>query len=115
MQAFDFPNSLPDPPNNTSVSYSGPVKEGSLVTLTCNTNSNPAANSYTWYQLDGEQGTAVGFNKMHSTTVTEAHSQFYCTVSNGYGAQNSSVTQIDVLCKSKSVIHRWQMLASNMD
>lgn len=102
-QACDFQNSLPDPPNNTSVTYSGPVKEGSLVTLTCNTNSNPAANNYTWYQLDGEQGTAVGFEKMHSTTVTEARSQFYCTVSNGYGAQTSSVAHIDVLCKSSQL------------
>lgn len=105
-EAPDFQNSLPDPPNNTSVSYSGPVREGSLVTLTCNTNSNPAANNYTWYQLDGDQAIAVGFTKMLSTTVTEACSKFYCTVSNGYGAQTSSIAQIDVLCKSKSVIHR---------
>lgn len=101
MQVFDFQNSLPDPPNNTSASYPGPVKEGSLVTLTCNTNSNPAVESYTWYKVDGDRVTAVGFKKRLSTTVSEVHSQFYCKASNRYGAQNSSVTQIDVHCKSK--------------
>lgn len=94
-------NSLPDAPNNTSVNYSGPVKEGSSVTLTCNTNANPAVDSYTWYKVDGDQVTAVGFKKWLSSTVSEVDSQFYCTVSNKYGAQNSSITLIDVQCKSE--------------
>lgn len=100
MQVFDFQNSLSDPPNNTSVSYSGPVKEGSSVTLTCNTNANPVGDSYTWYKVDGDQVTAMGFKKRLSTTVSEVDSQFFCKVSNRYGAQNSSITQIDVHCKS---------------
>ncbi|XP_073340761.1 myelin-associated glycoprotein-like [Pagrus major] len=84
------------PPNNTSVSYSGPVKEGSSVTLTCNANAYPAVDGYTWYKVDGDQVTAVGSKKKLSTTVSEVDSQFYCTAANKYGAQNSSVTQIDV-------------------
>ncbi|XP_047454725.1 myelin-associated glycoprotein-like [Mugil cephalus] len=84
------------PPNNTSVSYPGPVKEGSSVTLTCNTNANPAVDNYTWYKVDGEQEAAMGYKKRLSTTVSEVDSQFYCQVSNRYGTQNSSVTQIDV-------------------
>lgn len=92
-------NSLPDAPNNTSVSYSGPVKEGSSVTLTCNTNANPAADSYTWYKVDGDQVTPVGSRKKLSPTVSEVDSQFYCTASNKYGAQNSTITLIDVLCE----------------
>nr|XP_046255910.1 myelin-associated glycoprotein-like [Scatophagus argus]XP_046255911.1 myelin-associated glycoprotein-like [Scatophagus argus] len=83
-------------PNNTSVSYSGPVKEGSSVTLTCNTNANPAVDGYTWYKVDGDQVTAMGSKKRLSTTVSEVDSQFYCKVSNRYGAQNSSITHIDV-------------------
>ncbi|XP_040899318.1 sialoadhesin-like isoform X2 [Toxotes jaculatrix] len=84
------------PPNNTSVSYPGPVKEGSSVTLTCHTNAYPAVDSYTWYKVDGDQATAMGFKMTLSTTVTEVDSKFYCKVSNRYGTQNSSITQIDV-------------------
>ncbi|KAI3361278.1 hypothetical protein L3Q82_013457, partial [Scortum barcoo] len=84
------------PPNNTSVSYSGPVEEGSSVTLTCNTIANPAVDSYTWYKVGGDQVTAVGSKKRLSTTVSEVERQFYCKVSNRYGAQNSSIAQIDV-------------------
>ncbi|XP_034410262.1 myelin-associated glycoprotein-like [Cyclopterus lumpus] len=84
------------PPNNTSVSYSGPVKEGSSVTLTCNTNANPAVDSFTWYKVDGDQVTAVGSKNRLSTTVSEVDSKFYCQVSSSYGNQNSSTTQIDV-------------------
>lgn len=98
---LDFQISLLDAPNNTSVSYSGPVEEGSSVTLTCNTIANPAVDSYTWYKVDGDQVIAVGSKKRLSTTVSEVDSQFYCKVSNRYGAQNSSITQIDVQCKSE--------------
>ncbi|XP_042337643.1 B-cell receptor CD22-like, partial [Plectropomus leopardus] len=84
------------PPNNTSVSDSGPVKEGSLVTLTCKANANPAVDSYTWFKVDGDQVTAVGFKNRLSTTVSEVDSRFFCKASNSYGSQNSSITQIDV-------------------
>ncbi|XP_018555335.2 B-cell receptor CD22 [Lates calcarifer] len=84
------------PPNNISISYTGPVKEGSSVTLTCNANANPAVDSYTWYKLDGDQVTVVGSKKRLLTTVSEVDSKFCCKVSNRYGIQNSSITQIDV-------------------
>lgn len=113
MQVFDLQNSPLDPPKNTSVSYSGPVKEGSLVTLTCNTDSNPAADSYTWYKVDGVQVTALGFKKRLLTTVSEVDSQFYCEATNQYGAQNSTTTQINVHCKSDR--NTSQVLAKNMD
>ncbi len=70
------------------------------MTLTCDSNANPAVDNYTWYKVEGDQVTAVGSKKRLSTTVTEVDSQFYCQVSNKYGAQNSSITQIDVHCKS---------------
>ncbi|KAI9524126.1 hypothetical protein NQZ68_021088 [Dissostichus eleginoides] len=82
------------PPTNTSVSYSATVKEGSLVNLTCNGNANPAV--YTWYRVNGGQVTDVGSGKRFSTTVSEVDRHFYCKVSNRYGTQNSSITQIDV-------------------
>ncbi|XP_030605299.1 myelin-associated glycoprotein-like [Archocentrus centrarchus] len=84
------------PPNNTSVSYSGPVKEGSLVTMTCNTNANPAVDTYTWYKVNGDQVAVVGSKKRFSATISEVDSQFFCAVTNRYGTQNSSIAQIDV-------------------
>ncbi|XP_030014117.1 Schwann cell myelin protein-like [Sphaeramia orbicularis] len=83
-------------PTNTTVSYLGPVEEGSYVTLTCNANANPPVDSYDWYRVDGNQVTSVGSKKRISTTVSEEDSLFYCQASNKYGAQNSSVTQIDI-------------------
>nr|XP_040020661.1 myelin-associated glycoprotein-like isoform X2 [Gasterosteus aculeatus aculeatus] len=84
------------PPNNTSVSHSGPVIEGTSVNLTCNTDANPAVDEFTWYKVDGGQVVAVGFHALLSTNVSEADSRFFCQVSNRYGSQNSSTTQIDV-------------------
>ncbi|XP_078027878.1 myelin-associated glycoprotein-like [Epinephelus lanceolatus] len=84
------------PPNNTSVSDPGPVREGNSVTLTCSANANPAVDSYTWYKVDGDQVLAVGSKYRLSTTVSEVDSRFFCKASNGYGTQNSSITQIDV-------------------
>uniref|UniRef100_A0A668S082 Ig-like domain-containing protein n=1 Tax=Oreochromis aureus TaxID=47969 RepID=A0A668S082_OREAU len=87
---LQFHNYLSDPPKNTSVSYSGPVKEGSSVTMTCNTNANPAVDSYTWYKVNGDQVSVMGSKKRFSATVSEIDSQFFCGVSNRYGSQNSS-------------------------
>ncbi|XP_056300504.1 myelin-associated glycoprotein-like [Pseudoliparis swirei] len=84
------------PPHNTSVSYSGPVTEGSSVTLTCNTNANPAVDRFIWYRVDGDQATAVGLWKRLSAAVSEENSTFYCQAGNDRGNQNSATTQIDV-------------------
>ncbi|PWA20613.1 hypothetical protein CCH79_00011569 [Gambusia affinis] len=88
-----------NPPHNTSVSGSGPVMEGSLVILTCSTNSNPEVDNYTWYKVNGEQVEVVGFKNKLSTTATEVDRQFFCQADNGYGSQNSSIASIDVQCK----------------
>lgn len=101
-------NSLPDPPNNTSVSLPGPVLEDDSVTLTCSSNANPSVDSYTWYRVDGDQVTAVGSRKRFTTKATEDNSHFYCEARNMYGTQNSSVIQIDVQCKSDGGMKRWR-------
>lgn len=73
------------------------------MTLSCDCDSNPAADSYTWYKVaGGQQVTEVGSEKTLSAVVSEDDSQFYCRARNRYGAQNSSVAQIDVLCESSN-------------
>lgn len=73
------------------------------MTLSCDCDSNPAADSYTWYKVaGGQEVTEVGSEKTLSAVVSEDDSQFYCRASNRYGAQNSSVAQIDVLCESSN-------------
>lgn len=67
--------------------------------MTCDADSNPAVDSYTWYKVAGDQVTEVGSEKMLSTAVSEVDSQFFCHASNRYGAQNSSIARIDVLCE----------------
>lgn len=43
----------------------------------------------------------VGSEKTLPAVVSEEDSRFYCRAGNRYGAQNSSVAVIDVLCESK--------------
>uniref|UniRef100_A0A674C9W5 Ig-like domain-containing protein n=1 Tax=Salmo trutta TaxID=8032 RepID=A0A674C9W5_SALTR len=90
------------PPKNISVSVSpsSSLVEGSSVTLTCNSNANPAG-SYTWYRVNQEQVTEVGSSRMLTIKVPADNSQFYCETRNRLGSQNSSVTQLDGMCKCK--------------
>ncbi|KAA8591820.1 hypothetical protein FQN60_017194 [Etheostoma spectabile] len=82
-------------------------RKGGWVTLTCNANANPAVDSYTWYKVNGDQVTAVGSKNRLSTTVSEVDSRFYCKVSNGYGTQNSSITQIDSRANPPLTNYTW--------
>lgn len=75
--------------------------EGTSVNLTCSTDANPAVDEFTWYKVDGGQVVAVGFHALLSTNVSETDSRFFCQVSNRYGSQNSSTTQLDVQCESE--------------
>ncbi|AWO96240.1 putative myelin-associated glycoprotein-like [Scophthalmus maximus] len=85
------------PPNNTSISSPvRPMREGSWVNLTCNTNAYPAVDSYAWYKVAGDQVSVVGSEKRLSTTVSDVDRTFYCKVSNRYGTQNSPIVHIDV-------------------
>eukprot|EP00063_Salmo_salar_P080835 XP_014055670.1 PREDICTED: B-cell receptor CD22-like [Salmo salar] len=84
-------------PKNTSVSVSpsGPVVEGSSVTLTCSSNANPAV-SYTWYRVNGVQVTTMGSSRMLTIQVSANNSLFYCEARNDHGTENSSVIQLDL-------------------
>ncbi|XP_071253849.1 sialoadhesin-like isoform X2 [Salvelinus alpinus] len=95
---------LPYPPMYTSVlvSPSGPVVEGSSVTLTCSSNANPAVGSYTWYRVNGVQVTSIGDGEKHQTQVYTDQRKFYCEARNVHGTQNSSVFELDVMYSPKN-------------
>ncbi|KAM6967575.1 B-cell receptor CD22-like, partial [Aplochiton taeniatus] len=85
-----------DAPRNTSVSPTGPVLEGSSLTLTCSSNANPAVRDYAWYKITGDEVTAVGFRKRLAIQPNEENNRFYCEAKNRYGSQNSSLIEVDV-------------------
>ncbi|XP_067093495.1 myelin-associated glycoprotein-like [Osmerus mordax] len=92
-------------PMNTSVSVSPStsILEGSFVTLTCNSDANPAVKSFNWYRADGNLGISVGSRKKLTTQVSEENRHFYCETRNEHGAENSSVIELDVQYPPKNI------------
>ncbi|XP_035272714.1 B-cell receptor CD22-like isoform X3 [Anguilla anguilla] len=89
------------PPKNTSVSVSpsGSVLEGSSVTLTCNSNANPAVQNYTWYKVNGTEMNTVGTGQNLTFNVTESSGseQYYCEAQNEHGKENSTTVRLNVI------------------
>ncbi|XP_062282323.1 basement membrane-specific heparan sulfate proteoglycan core protein-like [Scomber scombrus] len=80
---------------SVSVSPSAEIVEGSSVTLTCNSDANPAA-SYTWYKKNQilQQGPEGIY---YFTSISYKDRGFYhCKSKNNYGQINSSSHFIDV-------------------
>uniref|UniRef100_A0A3B3WDX5 Ig-like domain-containing protein n=2 Tax=Poecilia mexicana TaxID=48701 RepID=A0A3B3WDX5_9TELE len=95
---------LYSPKNVTvSVSPSGSILENSNVTLTCNSDANPAEQNYSWYRADGGQETVFGTGKILNITVSMNRKSFFCKAENDVGEQHSSITHIDVLYSPKNV------------
>ncbi|XP_075962940.1 B-cell receptor CD22-like [Anarhichas minor] len=85
-------------PKDTSVSVrpSGPVPEGSNVTLTCSSTANPAVKNYTWYRADGGQEAFIGTGAVLNIKASKDDSPFFCKTENNIGAGRSNLSQIDV-------------------
>ncbi|XP_028976856.2 carcinoembryonic antigen-related cell adhesion molecule 5 isoform X1 [Esox lucius] len=82
---------------SVSVSPSGSVMEGTLVTLSCSSNANPPVNNFTWYTVKGEQKTRLGVGKEIKIYVSMEVRQFYCEAMNDLGEKKSPHTEVDVL------------------
>lgn len=94
--------SFSDPPKNTSVSVdpSGPVLDGSSVTLTCASIANPVAVNFTWFRVAGREKEMVGFEREFTFNVTKlSEDQYYCEALNVHGAEYSEPVSIDVTCE----------------
>ncbi|XP_074510953.1 sialic acid-binding Ig-like lectin 14 [Sebastes fasciatus] len=85
-------------PKDTTVSVhpSGPVPEGSNVTLTCSSTANPAVRNYTWYRADGCQETVIGTGHVLTIKAPKDDGPFFCQAENDIGAGRSNLSRIDV-------------------
>ncbi|XP_041649108.1 myelin-associated glycoprotein-like [Cheilinus undulatus] len=76
-----------------SVSPSGPVQDGSIVTLTCSSRANPAVKKYTWYRAD-KGDTLVETGAVLNITASKESGPFFCQAENEVGAGRSQNKQI---------------------
>ncbi|KAJ8401746.1 hypothetical protein AAFF_G00377170 [Aldrovandia affinis] len=86
---------------SVSVSPSGGIVEGSAVTLICNSNGNPPAQSYTWYK-----NRAITSRSKQSYTINDIKpsdsGEYYCEAGNGIGTGRSPYEHLDVQYAPKS-------------
>ncbi|KAI2656423.1 Myelin-associated glycoprotein [Labeo rohita] len=85
-----------DPPYNVNVVSKLPVKENDSVQLNCSSDSNPPANSYEWFSLNGTMLANSPFYKLEK--VSRHTEVISCTAINTLGKNSSNPPEI----KSKS-------------
>uniref|UniRef100_A0A3B5A4I6 Ig-like domain-containing protein n=1 Tax=Stegastes partitus TaxID=144197 RepID=A0A3B5A4I6_9TELE len=98
-------------PDNTTLTYFTPVKEGDSVTMNCDSSANPAVSNYTWFKVNGGQATAVGSQQELKIPVSRDASKFYCKATNAYGTQETGVAEFSAAVAAKDVYHHaWLFL-----
>ncbi|KAK6305793.1 hypothetical protein J4Q44_G00245730 [Coregonus suidteri] len=85
-------------PKNTSVSVSpsGEIVEGSLVTLTCSSDANPPVDKYTWYKKNITSPKASGQSYSITNISSEDSGEYYCEARNKIASKNSTALMIIV-------------------
>ncbi|KAF7652004.1 hypothetical protein LDENG_00102490 [Lucifuga dentata] len=95
----DFHSALVYAPKVPSVSLnpSGEIMEGSLVTLNCSSDANPAAN-YTWYRKNGNPDLPLSKDPhlVFSSIKASDSGEFYCKAENELGMASSISVSVDV-------------------
>ncbi|XP_036412870.1 B-cell receptor CD22-like [Colossoma macropomum] len=86
---------------SVSISPSGEIVEGSLVTLTCSSDANPPVKNYTWFK----GSTSVGEGKTYSISNirSEDSGEYTCQSRNEHGERNSTAVQLNVLYPPKNI------------
>lgn len=84
-----------------SVTPSGEITEGDSVTLTCSSNANPPAHSYTWHKRSGDRTLHVATGQNYSITSTSAaqSGHYYCTAQNDIGVRSTRETLLNIRCE----------------
>ncbi|XP_042561844.1 B-cell receptor CD22-like isoform X2 [Clupea harengus] len=88
-------------PRNVSVSLSpsGNIVEGDSVTLTCSSDANPPATTYTWFKMkraETFQMEGSGWRNQITNISSEFSGHYHCEAKNDIGASNSSAVLVDV-------------------
>ncbi|KAK2817452.1 hypothetical protein Q5P01_025643 [Channa striata] len=89
---------------SVSVSPSAEIVEGSSVTLTCSSDSNPAA-TYTWYKENEDSPKASGQIFTITDFRPEHGGNYYCEAQNMIGRQNSTLQLTVVAGKSNMIMN----------
>lgn len=79
---------------------SGPVQDGSSVTLTCTSVAHPAELNFTWYRVVESEKETVGTERDFTLNVTKfSEDQYYCEAQNVHGSGSSESVMMDVTCE----------------
>ncbi|KAG5850959.1 hypothetical protein ANANG_G00087910 [Anguilla anguilla] len=87
------------PPKNTmaSISPSGPLVNGSHVTLTCSSSANPPVNNFTWFRTTGSRVTKSGSGQTLTFDVSSDDvGWYYCEAQNQQGKQESGKVNLTI-------------------
>uniref|UniRef100_A0A3B5KK12 Ig-like domain-containing protein n=1 Tax=Xiphophorus couchianus TaxID=32473 RepID=A0A3B5KK12_9TELE len=87
----------PRPPS-VSVTPSGEIMEGSLVTLNCSSDANPAA-KYTWRKKNNQSVVSTDQQFVLSSILSSDSGQYYCTAQNQLGEKTSGLVSVQVTCE----------------
>ncbi|KAK7172108.1 hypothetical protein R3I93_004416 [Phoxinus phoxinus] len=83
------------PPYNVTMVTKPSVKENDSAELTCSSNSNPPANSYQWFSLNG---TLLGIGPTHKLERLSRHTEaISCTAINTFGRNSSRPRKLNIL------------------
>uniref|UniRef100_A0A8C9WIT8 Ig-like domain-containing protein n=1 Tax=Scleropages formosus TaxID=113540 RepID=A0A8C9WIT8_SCLFO len=101
---LDF--SFSDSPKDTlvSISPSGDIVEGSLVTLTCNSKANPPVDTYAWFK-NGAEISQRGSRQNYNISIirSEDSGEYHCEASNKVGTQKSNTVIFNIHAKPKPI------------
>ncbi|XP_056300771.1 sialoadhesin [Pseudoliparis swirei] len=93
-------------PKNTRVLLMPPadIREGSSVTMSCESRAHPPASRYAWYRILGDQVLSRGTSPSVAFPSVRAHhaGQYFCEAGNRFGSQRSPTATLTILYPPKN-------------